>query len=276
MEDIPPFSFAFLRFLLAALILLPFTLHTLKIRREDIIKLCILAFFGFFIHIALLLIGLTISSSINSPIIASSAPIFLLLGSFFFLKEKIKKKVLFGTLISLLGVMVIILRPLFDHGLDGTIIGNFLFLIATISFVVYTVLLKDYKLPYSSVTLTFYMFALSTIMFLPFSFWELQTHLDKITLTSQSLLGILYAAIFTSVLGYVLYNYAIRFVKANETGIFLYMDPVIAVLIAVPLLGEHVTTSFILGSILVFIGIFIAEKRIHYHPLHHLKKPHSL
>lgn len=276
MEDIPPYSFAFLRFLLAALILLPFTLHKLKVRREDIIKLCILAFFGFFIHIALLLVGLTISSSINSPIIASSAPVFLLLGSFFFLKEKIKKKMLIGTLVSLLGVMIIILRPLFDHGLDGTIIGNLLFLVSTISFVVYTILLKDYKLPYSSVTLTFYMFALSTIIFLPFSLWELQTQSNALILSSQSLLGILFAAIFTSVLGYVLYNYAIRFVKANETGIFLYIDPVIAVLIAVPLLGEHVTTSFIIGSILVFAGIFIAEKRIHYHPLHHLKRPHSL
>lgn len=276
MEDIPPYTFAFLRFFLSTLILLPFTLHKLKIKREDIMKLFVLAFFGFFIHIALLLVGLTISSSINAPIIASSAPIFLLLGSFLFLKEKIKRKVLIGTFISLMGVMVIILRPLFDHGLDGTIIGNFLFLVSTMTFVVYTILLKDFKLSYSSITLTFYMFLLSTIMFLPFFLWESNGTQAITALTHKSLIGILFGSIFTSVLGYVLYNFAIRYIKANETGIFLYIDPVITVLIAVPLLSEHVTTSFILGSILVFIGIFIAEKRIHYHPLHHLKKPHSL
>lgn len=276
LDDIPPFSFAFFRFFLSALILLPFTLHTLKVKKADLIKLSVLAFFGFFIHISLFLIALTVSSSINAPVIASSAPIFLLLGSFIFLKEKIRKKVLIGTVISLIGVILIIIRPIFENGMDGAILGNIFFLIATISFVIYTIMLKDYKLPYSSFTVTFYMFLFSTIIFLPFFLWEVGIQESIISFTGKSAIGVLFAAIFTSVLGYLFYNFAIRYIKANETGIFLYIDPIITVLIAVPLLGEKVTPYFIIGSILVFIGIFIAEKRFHYHPLHHLKKPHSL
>jgi len=270
LTDIDPFTFAFIRFLLASLLLLPFTIHKLKINRHDVITYFVLAFFGFFIHISLLLFGLKISSSINSPIIASSAPIFLIIGSIFILKEKISQKVLMGTVISLIGVSIIILRPLFDHGLDGTILGNFLFLLSTISFVIYTILLKGHSFRNSAVTVTFYLFAFSTVIFFPFFLWESNTHNILYLLDAKALIGILFGAVFTSVLGYVFFNFAIRYVKANETGIYLYVDPIITVLIAVPLLGEHVTRSFIAGSVLVFFGILVAEKRLNYHPLHRL------
>lgn len=272
LQDIPPFSFAFLRFLLAALLLLPFTIHTLHIKRSDITKLMLLSFFGFFIHISLLLFGLTISNSINAPIIASSAPVFLFLGSIFFLKEKINKKILYGTVISLLGVMVIILRPLFDTGLDGSITGNLLFVISTLSFVVYTLLLKDYKFPYSAATVTFYLFMFATVIFFPFFLWETSQGTMEMTLTGRSMLGILFAAVLTSVVGYVFYNFALKHIRASETGIFLYIDPVITVLIAGPLLGEQVTLPFMIGSVLVFLGIFVAERRLQYHPIHKLKR----
>lgn len=275
LTDIDPFTFAFIRFFLAALFLLPFTIHKLKINRHDVITYFVLAFFGFFIHISLLLFGLKISSAINSPIIASSAPIFLILGSFFFLKEKINQKVLMGTIISLIGVSIIILRPLFDHGLDGTILGNSLFLLSTISFVIYTILLKEHSFRHSAATVTFYLFAFATVIFFPFFLWESSTHNILYLVDAKALIGILFGAIFTSVLGYVFFNFAIRFIKANETGIYLYIDPIVTVLIAVPLLGEHVTRSFIAGTILVFFGILVAERRLNYHPLHRLLEKKS-
>jgi drug/metabolite transporter (DMT)-like permease len=265
-----PFTFAFIRFFLAALFLLPFTIHKLKITKHDAITFFVLAFFGFFVHISLLLFGLTISSAINSPIIASSAPIFLILGSFFFLKEKISQKVIMGTAISLIGVSIIILRPLFDHGLDGTILGNLMFLFSTLAFVVYTLLLKEHTFKHNAATVTFYLFAFSTVIFFPFFLWQSASHSILQTLDTKALFGIIFGAIFTSVLGYIFFNFAIRYVKASETGVFLYIDPLITVLIAVPLLGEHVTRSFVVGTILVFFGILVAEKRLPYHPFHRL------
>ena len=271
LENVDPFTFAFFRFLLASFILLPFTLHRLHVQRRDIPKLMLLAFIGFFLHISLLLFGLTASSSINAPIISSSAPIFLIIGSAFLLKEKIMRRRLAGTLLSLVGVSIIILRPLLDNGMDGTIIGNILFVLSTVSFVIYTLLLKEYQLPYKASTITFWMFAISALIFLPFFLWKQSSINTLAKMDVQGILGILFGAIFTSVIGYLCYNFAIRYVKANETGIFLYIDPVVTALIAVPLLGEHITLSFLLGSLLVFGGIFIAENRLQYHPIHKLR-----
>src|SRR3989338_4541916 len=90
LESVSPFTFAFFRFFIAALILLPFTMHKLTVKRRDFSRLISLSFIGFFIHISLFLFGLTLTASINAPIIASSAPVFLILGSMILLKEKIK------------------------------------------------------------------------------------------------------------------------------------------------------------------------------------------
>jgi len=275
LQEMPPFTFAFIRFLLSTLFLLPFTMHRLKITKKDAISLFVLGFVGFFVHIGLLLVGLKISSSLNASIIAAAAPIFLIIGSAIFFKEKVKTKIILGTTISLIGVIVIILRPLFDVGLDGAISGNLMFLVGTLAFVVYTFLLKNYTTHLRSTTVTFYMFAFSTLMFLPFFLMESSNHDILTFITVQSMIGILFGAIFTSVAGYLFYNFAIRYVKASEVGIFLYMDPIVTILVAIPLLGEKLTSIFLLGALLVFVGIFIAERRIPYHPIHRLKKKYQ-
>lgn len=268
LEAVPPFTFAFIRFFISAIILLPFTIHRLKISRHDFISLFVLSFLGFFVHIGILLYGLSISSSVNASVIATSAPVFLLLGSAILFKEKIRSRTIIGTIISLAGVIAIILRPIFDHGLDGTILGNILFLLSTISFVVYTFLLKNYVTHLKAATVTFYLFAFATVIFLPFYLVEATQKNILLSINGQAFFGIIFGAIFTSVIGYILYNFAIRKIKASETGIFLYLDPFITVLIAVPLLHENITSTFIIGALLVFVGIFIAEERFQYHPIH--------
>ena len=83
-------------------------------------------------------------------------------------------------------------------------------------------------------------------------------------------IGIIFGVIFSSAIAYSLYNYGISKIDAQEVGIFGYIDPIIAILIAVPLLHEYPTLYFYMGTFFVFIGIVIAEGRIHWHPFHKL------
>ena len=271
LEDVDPFTFGFFRFFLAALFILPFTIHSLKVSSKGMIKLLLISYLGLFLHITYLLFGLELSASINAPIIGSSAPIFLIIGSILFLHEKAKRKVIVGTGVSLLGVIIIILQPLLANGFDSSFLGNIFFVLSTFTAVIYVLLLKRFRLPYSTLTITFWLCAITAATYFPFFLWETQGSSFLGTITPQALIGILFGAIFTSAIAYVCYNFAIKHIVTNETGIFFYVDPIVAILVAMPLLGESITPLYIAGSILVFIGIFIAEKRIHYHPIHHLK-----
>lgn len=274
LADIHPFTLAFFRFFISALIILPFIIHKLKIQKKDIFFVALLGFIGFNIHIGGFLWGVKLAPSINAPIIASAAPIFIILGSIAFLKEHPKKQIIIGTILSLLGVLVVIAQPLLEETpSEGFFTGNLLLVLGTIALVIFTMMLKRIEGKYDPLTLLFWMSAFAAIFFIPFAFYEGYTTGTGLTeITPQGLIGILYGAIFAHVLAHLGFIFALKYISASEVGIYLYMDPVIAIMIAIPLLGETITALYLIGSLFVFAGIFIAEGRIQYHPLHLFKK----
>lgn len=271
LSDIPSLTFVFLRFYIAALILLPFVYKDLKVKREDWWDLFLLSFVGITVSISLLILGLKLSSSINAPIIMSAGPVILIIGSFFYLKEKLKKKVVAGTTISLLGVLVIVLMPVFKEGLDGGILGNLLLVGAAITSVVHALLLKKIMPKYKPLTIAFWQFLIGSIPLLPFFFIELnQTHWTA-NINMKIIIGIFFGAVLATAVAHSIYAYGIKFIKASEVGVFTYVDPVATIIVAMPLLNEKITPLYIFGAFFVFLGIFIAEGRIHYHPFHKLR-----
>jgi len=270
MQDTPPFTIAFFRFLIATLIMFPFMLRNKKIviRFEDFYKLFILAITGLTMNIGFYYLGLSLSQSINAPIIASTIPIFLIFGAILFLHEKPKPKALYGTLVSLIGICIIIFRPIHHVSLVGSILGNIYLLLSVLSLVSYTILLKKFKLKYHSSTIIFWIFFIASVTFFPAFIFE--NHKESIhqVLSFQGSLGILYGAVLSSLLGQVLYNYSVNSLSAGEIGIFIYLEPVMTALVAIPLLHEQITFFYLLGSLFVFLGIFIAEVKLHYQIFH--------
>ena len=165
MEEIPPYTLAFLRFFLAALIILPFAYKKIAIKISDVGKLLTLAVIGITLHIALFFVGLQLTSSINVPIIAAATPVLLIIGSIWYLHEKLKPKVLIGTLVSLTGVLLIIIEPLLIKGPDGNVLGNLLIFLSIITVAVYTLLFKKFHLPYPPITTVFWTFLFGSLLF---------------------------------------------------------------------------------------------------------------
>jgi drug/metabolite transporter (DMT)-like permease len=276
LEVIPPFTFAFLRFFLAALIIFPFTYKNLRIVKKDIPLLILVSIISITFQIIFLFFGLKFSPSINAPIILSSGPVALIIASAFFLKDIVKTKVLIGTLISLLGVLIIIFRPLIDNGLANVILGNVLILLAMICGVAQAVVLKKIMYNNSPLPVVFWSFAIGSVPFLAPIFLFEPGFISLPFLGIQAIVGILYATVLSSVIGYYFLYYGIKYIKASEIGIFSYVDPIAAILVAIPLLHETISESYIIAAVLVFLGIYVAEGRIHYHPLHLLLRRDSL
>ncbi|HEX8932148.1 MAG TPA: DMT family transporter, partial [Patescibacteria group bacterium] len=260
-------------FLLAAIIILPFIYKKIWIAKADFFKMLYLAFVGITLNITFFFLGLRLTTSINVPIINAAAPIFLIFGSVWYLHEKIKLKVLIGTLLSMIGLLIIILEPLLSTGPDGSIVGNLLVLLSVLSAVIYTLLLKKFRLPYPALTIVFWTFFLGSLFFLPAFLSEALILHPFAHMNSRSFIGIGFGAIFSSALAYFLYNFGVEYIDGAEIGIFYYLEPIATILVALPLLGEKITLLYILGSIIVLIGIFIAEAHIHYHPHLLSKKP---
>lgn len=271
LQNLPAFTLAFLRFYGAMLILLPFAIRDLWVKKEDWLNLLLLSLFGITINITFFFYGLEKAPSINAPIIGSAGPIFLYLYSILILREKFHPKILVGTIVSLAGVMTVVGQPLLSGKLDGEILGNFFFILATLGAVGHAVLSKQIIHKYKAATITFWSFFIGSFTFLPLFIKELVIYHPFNTIDQRGWMGLFFGIFFSSALAYFLFEWGIKKIEAQEVGLFTYIDPLAAIILAVPLLGEVITPVFLTGSLLVFGGIFIAEGRLHWHPFHKLR-----
>ncbi len=274
LTNIPPFTLAFIRFFFAGLIFIPFALNKWqRLTPKQWVEIILVGFFGISINISFFFLGLQKTESINVPVIASSGPVFIYLLSIIFLKEKPKLKVLAGMIIALSGVLFIILSPLILDGKKfaiGAVEGNLFILIATLGTVFQTIIGRDVLKKINALQVSVIAFLFGSLTFIPFIPKEL-TSWDISSLNIAGVTGIIFGVFFSSALAYFLFYYGVSKLKAQDVGIFTYIDPLAAIIIAAPLLHEYPNLFYILGGALIFGGIYFAEGRVHWHPFHRLK-----
>ncbi|KKS74439.1 MAG: hypothetical protein UV46_C0043G0011 [Candidatus Gottesmanbacteria bacterium GW2011_GWC2_42_8] len=175
LQNIPPFTLAFIRFYGAAILLLIMTYPYIKISRKDWFKLIMVSLSGVTLNISFFFLGLRLAPSINAPIISTLGPIIIYILSVYLLHEKPKLKILAGITISLAGVFIILGQPLIEGMADGEIIGNLFLLIAVLGTVGHAIISKEIHTNYSASAITFWMCVIGTVTFIPFASYELLT-----------------------------------------------------------------------------------------------------
>lgn len=267
LSDIHPYTLAFLRFFIPSLIILPFLGKKLFINPRDWYKMIIVGLIGTTFSISFFFQGLLKAPSINAALIGSSAPIFIMFFSFLFFKKRPSKKLLTGTLIGLFGVVIVLVTPLFRNR-DLVAVGNFYYILAMLGGVVAIILLKQVMRRNSVMAITFWSLFIGSLGFIPFLIPEIGEFGFLAEITTKGILGLSFGIFLSTLTAYLLQTYALKILSATDVSIFTYIDPVITLLIANILLGERPTAAFIIGSVLVIVGIFKSEGRFHWHPLH--------
>jgi drug/metabolite transporter (DMT)-like permease len=97
----------------------------------------------------------------------------------------------------------------------------------------------------------------STVIFAIFSASRWQpTYVASLTVTN--IVIIIQLGVFVTVATYLLLQWAIKHSSATTAALNQYLQPVFAVVFNFFFLGERLTTGFIIGSIVVFTGVFLA------------------
>ena len=272
LQGVPPFTLAFVRFFTASFIFMPFAyMRWKRLTTTQLVYILLGSLVGVVINVSAFFVGLELAPSINVHMISAAGPLVLYALSIIVLHEKPHAQVLRGMIFALVGVLVIFLAPLFRDGLNGEngisvgsiILGNFLFVIAMLGGVFYSVINKKIIKSVDSSVIMSIQFFVGSVAFIPMMVRELQIWSFS-SLNSQGWVGIIYGIFFSSALAYFLLNYALKRISAQEIGIFEYMKPVVAVLVAIPLLAEFPDIYFIIGSVLIFIGVYVSERHPHY------------
>lgn len=261
LENIPLYTLAYLRFSIATLLILPFALKKLKIEKEDWPTMIFVAISGITLNILFFFWGLKKTTAIEASLIIVTAPLLTVIFSAIFLKEKLNRNIFLGIGVALAGFLITMTESILNHQSNGSLLGNFFIFIATLAFVVEVILTKKISRKYSALTITFWSFLIGTITFLPFFISDAIKPDWLSNLNINGIVGIIFGAVFSSTIAYYLYNWGIEKAHINKIAVLDYINPIASIAIAVPLLGEKISPFIIIGSIFIFIGIYISERR---------------
>lgn len=281
LTNIPPYTLAFWRFFLASIFLGIYLVATKQfaiptLNKKHWFKLFFYALTGITGNIIFFFLGLQRTLAINAPVIASAQPLLIFLVAPFLLSEVVTKRKIAGMIIGTIGVAAIVLEPIYYAGIDGDLTGNLFILIATVFAVLATLTGRKLFHDQNPLVLMFWAFIIGGLSFLPLATFEFGSNpLLYQAIDIKGFVGIAFGSIFSSAIAYTFFAYGLSKITASESSIFTYIDPIAGTVLAFFMLHEPITIPFAIGALFIFGGIFIAERRIHYHPFHRLKKQRS-
>ena len=263
-QFIPPVSLAFWRWLIVFLILLPFTLDSLKknfkVIKKEYKKIFFLGLMGCGICGAFPFLAGQTTSVTNIGIIYSSSPVFIILISILFFREKVNFLKIIGLLLCLLGVGVIIIKGNLSilMSLKFTI-GDFWILGASVGWAFYSIFLFYWKTKleiFQRFTLIAFFGSLSL---LPFYLFE-EVFIKDTIFNLQFFIWTLFASISPGIIAFTLYAVAQKKLGASVTGLTLYIGTIYGAIYGYLLFGEKIEIYHYIGTILVFLGVYLAKK----------------
>ena len=263
-EYVPPISLAFWRWAVVVLILLPFTysvlINNFKIIKKEFKKLFFLGAMGCGVCGAFPFLAGETTTVTNMGIIYTSSPIFIILISAIFFNEKINFMKIIGLISCLIGVFVIIIKGDLNLLLNlNFTIGDLWMLAAAIGWALYSIYLFYWKseLPiFQRFTLVAFFGAISL---LPFYIIE-EVIVQRTSFNLQFFLWVVFAAISPGIIAFTLYTQAQKSLGASLTGFTLYVFTIYAAIYGFIFFDEKLETFHYIGTVLVFIGVYLAKK----------------
>ena len=259
-DHIKPFALVSLRSISAASLFWMTSLFIPKepVNRKDLLYLFGCSFFGVVINQTLFLVGLDMTTPINSSIILSTNPIFAFVFAALILRERITFLKGIGLAIGLSGVLLLILQNGTPDLGSSTFLGNVYTLVNTISWAFYTVVIKRMLEKYHPVTVMKWTFLCGMLTNIPVGYYQWST-MDWSSIPVKAWLEIGFVIVFATYLGYLLITFGLRRLSPTIVSTYTYMQPIIAAYLATLMGQDHIDVVMIVATLLIFSGVFVVS-----------------
>jgi drug/metabolite transporter (DMT)-like permease len=260
LEIIPPFSLVALRLLLGIITLATVILFRggLKIARAQFLQVFAVGFVGYGISLSLQFLGTKLSTAANGSLVTSATPAFVLLFAWILLNEKITARKFFALLLATLGVVAVI-DPRTAQLNPELFLGNIFLIGAAITWALYSVLVRKVTQNLDVLPFSLIAFVGGLPVAIPAGAWEVHT-VGVGTISLGVVGGVLFLGIISTALAMILWNTAFAILDAGAASLTFFAQPVVGTLLGWLFLGEKITPLFLLGGVLIGIGILISAK----------------
>jgi len=264
---VPPLALSFWRWMLAAMILLPWVIGPLRrnwpLLRANLARMLLLALLGVSGFNTLLYLGLQHTTAVNALLLQSSMPVLIIALNWVLFRASATRLEGVSILLSLLGVLLILSagKPLvLLSGQPNP--GDLWVLAAVLVWALYSTLLRWRPAGLEPLAFLGFTVFVGVAAILPLWLWELSQG-ASVQADLRTLSAVGYVALFPSVLSYLFWNRGVAEIGANRAGHFIHLGPVFGSVLAILLLGEVFAWYHAVGGLMVAmaIGLTIFARR---------------
>ena len=224
---------------------------------KDGLEFAFLGFMGITLHQWLQSSGLVTSEAATTAWIVSTTPVFMAVLGWLFLKEHLGIAGTAGIVLAALGVLLVVSKGSLAGMFSGSFgrQGDILILISAPNWAIFSVISRPALQKHSAIKVTFYVllfgWLLTSLQFLAGRHWS-----EFSQLSSTGWIAIAFLGVFCSALAYIFYNDGLKALPASQVGAFLYLEPLVATLVASIILSEQIVFATLAGGALILLGVW--------------------
>lgn len=262
-EDIPPLGFGAARVLVSILFLAPWFFRPNFFKVKEKRKLWLYSLL-LTVNITLFVLGIGKTTVTMAVAIYAAGPFLVAIFSRFLYQEKLTPRKMVGVVLGLLGTSLVVFTPAIREGTlqSGSLTGNLLMVTAITFFSLYTTLSKAMQRYHQPLVLTQGFLVTSAVVLLPLALWEMSN--QGLWVTSMSLKGIaaiIYCAAAGTVGLYLVYQQAVKIATPFIASLFLYLQPLLGVILGVFIFKDKLYPEFIVGASITMASIGLVASR---------------
>ena len=266
LEDISPIVIVWLRFSMGVVILgvvVALRKQFSLLSKDEWPYFALLGFLGITFHQWLQSNALQTSEASTTAWIVSTTPVFMALLGWIVLKERLGWRMILGILLAFVGVLLVV----YDGNLGSIALrsfgkpGDILVLISAVNWAVVSVLSRRGLKTHPAGLMMFYVMSFGWL-FTSILFFATQNISEIHNLTFNGWMGVAFLGVFCSGLAYIAWYDALKELSTAQTGAFLYIEPLVAVVVAALVLAEPVTWASLLGGAVILFGVWLVNKNL--------------
>lgn len=260
LAGLTPAEIMCMRFVLAWLLMLPWCHKQLLTNLRDELCMVVLGLSGGSLYFLAENTALNISSATSTvALLVSTTPIVTaLMNRMVHRGEHLSGRFLTGSMVALVGVTLVVFNGVFI--LDDNPWAMILALGASVTWGIYSLVIRHVEKRYSSAVITRKVFFWGVITMLPTCLIE-ENNFGVEIFTPTVIGTLLFLALVASLGCFLLWNIVLRRIGIIVAGNYLYFNPVTSLIVAYIVLGEHITWLAILGCVLTVAGVYLSNKK---------------
>lgn len=263
--EILPVTVVWMRFAIGIVILGALTFARKQfalIAGKELAYFAVLGFLGIAFHQWLQSTGLLTAQATTTAWLVAVTPVFIAILGATVLKEKLRRWQIVGIALAAVGVLLVVSRGDFSTlavGQFGTP-GDMLVLISSANWAVFSIASRQGLQRHPAGRMMFYVMTLGWLI-TSVQFFAGVGFADIANLTQQGWIAVLFLGIVCSGLAYIFWYDALQIIPASQVGVFLYVEPIVAVIVAAAILNEPFGLVAMLGGATILVGVWLVNRK---------------